>query len=279
MTEQSQVQPNQVQPNQTPEPATEQSQTTNKNGGVTQVAAPTTEQDGLPSDASERTKQRFAELTKQLSEEKQRAKSLEDAYKTLSQPAQSRAQDKTETVATEESFIDPVTGFLNEAALANSQKRAIEAEKNASEAKATIERFMQDQKKSALEAAQKAEATEAYTAHPDLNPDDKAFNKELHDFTTAIILQERYMNGNELTFKQAGDRAKAAINKIVVDAKGEGAQEALSQLDAKENAALETTGSPSRRQTAQDNLETLRQQSRHGQPDAIVERMKKIQGK
>lgn len=252
-----------------------QQQTNNENNGDTQTATLPVKEDGLPEDSKERTKQRFDELTKQLTEERQSKKALEDAFKVLK--TQAKVQGKPEEEAPE-SVLDE-NGYLNEAALTNYQRRAIEAEKRATEAKEQVERFTQEQKQKEATRQEEVEAKEAYTAHPDLNPGDKAFNKELHDFTTAIILQERYMNGKNLTFKEAGDRAKASIAKIVGEAKAEGAQEAMGQLDAKETAALETTGSPNRRQLTQQSLEELQQRSRAGDKDAMVERMRRLQGK
>lgn len=258
MAEETQVQPNQPEVTQ---------QTNVENTGDTQVAAPTTQ--SLPEDSKERTKQRFDELTKQLTEERQSKRALEEALKTF----QSQRTQKEETP---ESFIDPETGLLNEQALKNYQQRAIEAEKRANEAKALVDKFTEEQKKLEITRREEAEAKEAYDAHPDLNPTSKEFNKELHDFTTAIILKERYMNGNDLTFKQAADKAKEAIAKIVGDAKGEGAEEAIKQLDAKEQASLSVTGASNKRT---DNLDELRIRSRMtGEQgvEAMMQRMKRL---
>lgn len=275
----------QVQQNQSEGTDQSQQQTNQENTGDTTVAAPTTNEDGLPSEASERTKQRFESLTasnntlaKELAEEKRRAKALEDAYKTLSHGKTSETQKQEQAP-----IYDEETGLFNEEVLNNYQARTEVAERNAQEAKQIAEGLRSDYQTRERERTEKIEAEEAYNAHPDLKPGSKEFNKELHDFTTAIILQERYLNGNELTFKEAGDRAKASISKIVGNAREEGARETQAQLEAKDFASVETTGSPNKAQQAETNLETLRRLSRTGSPKgeaAMLERISRFrQGK
>jgi hypothetical protein len=217
-----------------------------------------TKQDGLPEDASDRTKSRFEELTSQLKEERQRREAVESAFKAL-QPKE----------VAPEPIYDPNTGYVNENALTDIQRRVIEAEKRAANAEQGIQSYLLDQ-----------ENRRAYEAHPELNPEAKQFDKELHKKARALIL-DSMMNpkdyeGRQFSLKDAGDYLKGSTTSAVENARKEGAQQAIEQLTPKEQAALEATGTPARRSEVGQNLDTLRQQTRRGNQDAIVARLQAL---
>lgn len=222
--------------------------------------------DGLPDEASERTKSRFDELTNQLREEKTKREALERAVSTL--------KPKEATKEPEAPIYDPDTGLLNEQALNTVQLRAIEAEKQAHKTQAELQQLLDDRKKE----VQLREDQEAYTAHPELNPTDKAFNKDLRDVTAALMLKSMIhpeeFEGKQLSHKEAGDRAKDLIAKISGNVREEAAKEAIEQLSPKEQAALEATGSQVRQTTG--DLDSLKRRTRSGDVNALVERLKGI---
>jgi hypothetical protein len=241
-----------------------------------QVATPTTEQqttepskevagNELPNEASERTKARFDELTNQLREERQRREALEGAFKTL------KPEAKTEQ---DQPIYDPDTGLLNEQALTNVQLRAQEAEKTAQEAKTELQQLKEER----IKQSQEIEDMEAYQAHPELNPKDEKFNKDLRDMTASLMLQSmvhpEQFGDKQLTHKEAGDRAKELVAKISGNVKEEAAKEAIEQLSPKEQAALEATGSNKRSDVA--DISNLRYRTRKGDEDAIVARLKRM---
>ncbi len=241
------------------------------------VATPTTEQktpgseqvpsNELPSEASERTKERFDTLTKELKEERQSREALERAFNTL----KPKEDVKPETQAP---IYDPDTGLLNEQALTNVQLRAQEAEKQAQETKKQLDGYLEEQKK----AAQVREDEEAFKAHPELDPKDKAFSKDLRDMTASLMLQSMIhpedFGNKQLTHKEAGDKAKDLVAKLSGKVSEKAAQEAIEQLSPKEQAALDATGSHT--QSSDDNIESLRRRTQRGDEDAIVARLHKI---
>lgn len=241
------------------------------------INAATPPANGLPEEVSERTKSRFEELTKQLADERRSREALEQAYRTLQTP---KEQPKAEPENQIDALYDDETGLLNEQALTSLQQRTFEAEKAAQEAKAVMDKFLQDKQSQETQEFERKAAEEAYTSHPELNPTSETFNKDLSDITSSLILQSMLhpekFDGKELTFKQAGDKAKAMVAKIAGNAKAEGANEALEQLSQKELASLETTGSPTRRQDVINNQEELRKRSRKGDLDAFVARMRGV---
>jgi Glu-tRNA(Gln) amidotransferase subunit E-like FAD-binding protein len=238
---------------QTPETITQDASTPNAEQ-QTPAVVDETKQDGLPEEASDRTKSRFDELTTQLREERQRREALEGAFSAM-QPKPAL-----------EPMFDPNTGFVNENALTDIQRRTIKAEERATKAEEAVQSYLLDQ-----------ENRRAYEAHPESNPDDKQFDKELKKRAAAIILHSMVnpqdYNGKQLSLKEAYDYLKGTQNSAVAEAKKEGAQQAIEQLTPKEQAALEATGTSAGRSNVAQNLDTLRRQTRRGSLDAIVTRL------
>lgn len=221
----------------------------------------------LPNEASNRTKERFETLTRELREERQRREALEGAFNTLKPKEESRT-------VTEQPIYDPDTGLLNEQALSNVQLRAQQAEKTAQEASQKLEGLLEDQKRQ----SQDREDQEAYVAHPELNPESDQFNKDLRDMTASLMLQSMVHPENfgnkQLSHKEAGDKAKELVAKISGNVKEEAAKEAIEQLSPKEQAALEATGSNRRSDTT--DISTLRYQTRKGSQEAIIARLQRM---
>ena len=237
-------------------------------------AAPTGEQqttgseqvpNELPNEASERTKARFEELTSQLAEERRSREALEKAFNTL-KPKEAKAEIQP--------IYDPDTGLLNEQALTNVQLRAQEAEKTALEAKTELQQLREER----IKQTQEREDLEAYQAHPELDPKNEQFNKDLRDMTASLMLQSmvhpEQFEGKQLTHKQAADKAKELVAKISGNVKEEAAKEAIEQLSPKEQAALEATGS--RQRTGLKDMDSLQRRTRKGDESAIMERLQRI---
>lgn len=219
------------------------------------------EKKGLPDESSERTKREFEKLRTQLREEKSRRQYLETTFKTLEN------QKKEPEVP----IYDPATGLLNEQALEDTRKRSMEAEKRALKAE---ERSM--------EVSRNVELNEVYTKHPEVDPrDKKTYNEDLDNLASGLLYHssvspDRY--GKQLTPLEAVEKAKQLLfgsKKDVEKAKEEGAKEAIEGLTPKEQAALEATGSPSRRSETIDTGE-LQRRTRKGDMDAIMERLNRL---
>lgn len=241
----------------------------------TQEAAPTevsskeTESEGLPDSASDRTKREFEKLKNELREERRKRQYVETVFNGIQQK-QAPQQEVPQPVP----VYDPNTGLLNEQALNEIQQRTIQAEQRAQ----TIEQRFQQMDEERKAEAQRIEEQEAFTAHPELNPESKSFDQTLHNITSSLMLKAMLepdkFGGKQLSFKEAGDTAKEWIQKVANGAKKTGAQEALTQLTPKEQAALEAVGNPTRRTEVGSNLDDLRYRTRKGDIQSIVERLK-----
>jgi len=219
-------------------------------------------EEGLPDSAKERTRNEFDKLRGQLREERTRREYYETVF---NQQLQTKQQDDTAQVP----VYDPETGLINEQALTDTQRRAQAAEQKAAEAEKTLKSFVQGQ-----------ENKEAYTAYPELNPDNEKFDKNLH-VATRRILTDAMLNpadyGKELSFKEAADLAKEAIDTNLEQARKQGAKDAVEQLTPKEQAALEAVGTPGRRSQAGSRMSELQNRTRRGDDTAVIERLKRIE--
>jgi len=220
------------------------------------TAEPDKVSDGLPEDASERTKAEFDKVQGELREERRRREALEGAFKSMqTQPA------------AQEPIYDPNTGLLNEQVFTDTQRRAIEAEKRAAKAEQSIQGYLKNQ-----------DEKEAYTAYPWLNPKAKDHDKKRYNLAVGIALSSMVnpnnFGGKQLSLKEAGDFVAGLNSAEVEKAKKEGATEAIDKLTPKEQATLEAVGSPSRRAESLSNLDDLRARTRKGDDSALFERLR-----
>ena len=121
------------------------------------------------------------------------------------------------------------------------------------------------------------QTNEAYASYPELNPQDKNFNSDLYDATSAILLQSM-VKGTKLTAKQAVEKALGLTKKALKTASEEGAQKQLEDIAAKEAASLEATATSGRANEDMGDLEALSEQTRKGGnigAEAIAERLKR----
>ena len=229
---------------------------------IVEPAASTQEvQDGLPENASDRTRHEFDKLQSQLREERSRRETVEAAFRSM-QPKEQPAQGLAP-------IVDPDTGYINDSAVAERDRLTQEALSRAQKAEEAVQSYMQDQ-----------ENRVAYQAHPESDPSSKQFDPELKKRAAAILLHSmvnpQEYSGKQLSLKEAYDYLKGSTSSAVEVARKQGAQEAIEQLSPKEQAALEATGAPSRREDVVSSLDTLRFQTRKGNQDAIVARMKAL---
>lgn len=244
---------------QAPMPSAEQ-QTSEQS--VAQPAAPqevsgTTETEStLPSDASERTRQNFEKLREDLRKANDRNALLEQTYVSKPQPV------------VQTPIYDPSTGYVDVGQLEIMRTQAADAQRKADQVVAKYERDRQLQQEQ-----------EAYSAHPELNPDNPSQDKELFKLTRAIImdssLNPQDYGGKELSAKQAADMAKKQQAKLINKVRQDAATEAVEQLSPKEQATLEATGRSDRRVDTRDHSELI-ERTRRGDTDAIMQRFNNI---
>lgn len=224
-----------------------------------QVPSGQVNEEGLPSDSKERTQREFEKLRNQLREERERREYAESVFTSL----QTKREPDIVPV------LDPETGYVNETALTDIQRRAIKAEERAQNAENAVQKYFKEQ-----------EDREVYRAYPQLNPDSDKLDKSLHVETRKVMLDsmlnpQDYGN-RQLSFKEAADLASGKLTGTLDEAKKLGAKEALESLGPKEQASLEATGSPDRRNDALTTQSDLAYKSRKGDVDAITERLVRL---
>lgn len=199
--------------------------------------------EGLPEEASERTKREFDKLTgsnkelaDQLKEERVRREYYESLFNSMKQD-----------VPAEQPIVDPETGLLSEQVLTDIQKKAQEASQRAERAEKAIQEIERTQENRAV-----------YGAFPELDPDGKSFNKDLHVLTSSLALRSMVspedFGGKQLSFMEAAQKAKEMLRSKVTE------QETIESLEPKEQGSLEASGSSARRQP--DDYDDLRRRSR-----------------
>lgn len=265
---------NQTQAQETPETVTQESpmpsetQQTPLSNDVSVAAqdsevssTPQSTDEGLPDGASDRTRQNFEKLQEKLREERTRREYYENVFNTLQTP-----QSDPNAVAP---IIDPDTGLVNEQALTDLQIMAQQAQNQARKAEEKIQRYEQDQ-----------ENREVYVSHPELNPTSKDFNNKIHVETRRILLDSMLnpndYGGKQLSFIEAANLVKQGSTLTAEEAKKQGAQEAIEQLTPKEQGSLEATGNSGRRSGVSTDMDTLVHQTRKGNLDALVERLRNV---
>ena len=214
----------------------------------------------LPESAKERTAQQFAKLQEQLRSERARRVKAETNFGYSNQDQESKGLDQ---------YVDPITGTVDVNGL---NKVISDTDRRAKRAEEAIGRFER--------SAQEQQEREALATHPELDPSSKDYREDLYASSRAILMDsmvypESY-GGKTLTLKEAADRAKSLVGSAVKQAKEEGAKEARENLTPKEQASLEATGRSDRRTQLSNDIEILRQQSRRGDLNSIVERMRSV---
>jgi len=218
--------------------------------------------DELPEGVTDRTREQFEKL-------KQSNQALKAELDRLSKTEQknvfgSLAQGPSFGTPQPQQFVDPYTGEVDVQAL---NKAITDAQQQANAARREARRVKEE-----------AQEKEAYADYPEINPNAKNFDKKLFNATRAILV-DSLMNpadyGNkELTLKEAVEIA-AGPNTARTRQAEVNARQALEQLGPKEQASLEAEGRSDRRQSAV-SYDDLRERSRKGDDDAIVERLKNL---
>lgn len=209
---------------------------------------------GLPDEAKERTKREFDKLQTQLREERARREYYQNLFSQVPQNQQP--------------IVDPNTGLPDEQVLTQVQREAAEARSRAERAERAIQHM---------------ENQQVYQVHPELNPDGKEFNQQLHNLTRSISL-DSMMNpesygGKDLTFMEAAQKAKDILGKRAEEVRKQTTQEVTEQFTAKEQASLDAGGNG--RRPSEPDLASLRLASRgndDGAKQARIARFRKIQG-
>ena len=262
MADQTQAQQDVVEEQQSPMPSEEQNLTETPQGEeagpeVEVSESPDTEEElSLSDGVSSRTAEQFDKLREQLGDERMARQRLESTFNSLSQ----RPKESTP-------LYNPDTGYVDVNQLEQMQKATTEANKKATLAEQRFEKYVQQQQE-----------REAYEAFPELDPNAKNHDKELHKMTRAIIT-DSLMNpddyGGELPAKQAAELARSQQSKTVEKAKKQAATDAVEQLGPKEQASLEVTGRSDRRDDVA-NQSDLIERTRRGDAAAIMERFSRI---
>ena len=248
------------------EPMPSSEQTQEAPSEVTEAApvegtdAPQQDDLSLPEGVKDRTAEQFEKLKSQLADERTRRMETENYIRTL-QPQQTQGQE-------DKPLYDATTGIVDVEQLEKLKKDAVSAQKKVSAAERRFEEYVQKQQE-----------TEAYASYPQLNPKAKDFDDSLYKATRAILtdsmINPKDYGGSEITMKEAADLAFSVKDKQIQQVKQDAAKETVEKLTPKEQAGLQAMGTSGRRDSSGD-LERLRQKTREGNMDAIMERLKGI---
>jgi len=200
----------------------------------------------LPVGVKERTTAQFEKLKTQLAEERSKRVKAEQIFTTLKGTPQPRTQQP-----------EPVGN----------------AERQNAQLRQQVTKLSHQVQGIAVIETEKQEK-EAFNAYPSLNPEGKKFNQEFHNAVSGLLTNS-LLKGDKTTFKEAADRIVGLSRKEVKQAEKAGADKALEQLTPKEQAALEATGRSDKRLPSTD-LADLQERTRHGDIDAIHERIKNL---
>ena len=143
---------------------------------------------------------RLFEANELLHQELQKRTDTNETFAPIQQTQvpQVNPEDFIETDATGEQFI-------NQEKL---KSRLQEVQERATKAEQAVQNYIQNSEQRELGR----QNTEAYEAYPQLNPNSKDFDLELHKQTRALIydsmINPQDYSGRSLTFKEAADRAK-----------------------------------------------------------------------
>jgi len=248
-----------------PMPSAEQKTPESSDVVVKETTSTEKVEEGLPEDASDRTKHEFDKLQQQLRDERTRR----EYYESVFQSMQTQKPEQPKSVP----VYDPETGLVNEQAFTDLQKQSLEATARAERAETAVQQYLQDQ-----------EEKQVYQKYPELNPNlAKTHNKTLHVKVRRLMvdsmLNPNDYGGKQIGFMEAADLAKEDDTSAVEQAKKEGAKEAMEQLTPKEQASLEAVGTPGRRTELSSDLEELKILTRKGNIEAIAERLRRISPK
>lgn len=253
---------------------------------------PTVTEGELPGGVSERTReqfdklkdsnQRLLEANKLLQGELTKRYQTERTFAPIQQATQMGPQPVVQPQGVQapqvEQFveIDPVTGeqYVNEAklqtAIANANARAVRAE-------TAVRNYIQQQQ--AVEDDR--QTREAYTAHPELNPNAENFDKGLHRRTRALLL-DSMMNpvdydGHALSFKEAADFANEQTTKEATELEKKVEGQRQESIEKKEQASLAAQGQtgvqPPPAEVSEELADLIRR-TRAGDPWALAQRLK-----
>ena len=200
--------------------------------------------------------QRLAEENRRLKEEKKQRLANESAFNAFRMPTPPVGQPVSLRV---EDFTDSLTGETNWTAY-NQASQAREGQ------------LIQQAKWEAQQTTQELlDENNARSSYPELFNDPEA-EQEIADRWFAAK-----MRGEQVSISDIAGRVSTRYQKAVSKAEKIGAERILTEVSPKEEAALQVAGQNSNaRAESQDQLDTLRSQTRIGNSDAIAARMKAI---
>ena len=207
----------------------------------------------LPKGVSERTREQFEKLKRQLWETKEKL-----------------FRKETPQVPEEglKPLYDKTTGLVDVEALTDLQRRAYEAERKVNEVETRFQQKAQDD-----------QVRELYSSYPEFkNPKTKDTIEFLNEAERLWLHSQAYpekYGGEALSQKQAADLAKKKMG-----TKSETPKEEAQRIEAKEQASFGASGKPTQgvqsKITSEEELKKLQYGTRIGDKDSMVTRMRAI---
>lgn len=235
--------------------------------------------------STSRTKEQFEKLLESNRKLFEANQQLQQKMETINQPQQPQVPQQVPTPQPQQvdprDFIerDPVTGeqYINETKM---KSRIREIEERASRAEQTINSFI----KTAEQREIDRQNAEAFSAHPELNPDSDGFDKNLSRQVRSVIydslLNAQDYGGRPLSFKEAADFIKGQQTPDTTtptqggnESTGESA--APQTNEKKEQSSAQAMSAPQNapQQTSSEELGRMRMATRMGDDSALAARI------
>ncbi len=240
------------------------------------VAPATPAEPSVPQEVRDRTRREFEELlesNKRLFEANQLLRKEVETRPTQTPVAPQAQTQPVKPQVNPQDFVE--VGPDGERYVNEDKLKAKMEEINAKAARA--EQLMNNYVQQAQERERQTQTREAFTAYPELNPEDKGFNSELNKQVRGVLLDAMYnpsdWGGRPLTFKEAADFVK---KQTLPQQPAPVATPSADGQALKEQAAAQANSEPAvARPTLSDDadLALLQKKTRTGDNEALARRL------
>lgn len=231
--------------------------------------------------ANERTSEQFEKLLESNRALHQQLQGLQQQMRAPQAPVQPVQQVQADP----DSFvqIDPTTGerYVDEQKM---QQTIRQLKEEAAQAKKLAQQVAEQNQ----QTEQQRQEREAFTAYPELNPDNKDnFNKGFHNQVRAAIfdslMNQNDYGGKPLSFKEAADfvrsqypqQPQVAMEQPKTEEPAANESALAEAQELKQQGSLDVSGQPNVRAQVQDtaDLDALRMRTRYGDDEALARRL------
>lgn len=227
-----------------------------------------TEDFSLPETSNDRTKEQFNKLLQRNKELNEKLKNLETSSKT--EPEVPAYTSVYETIKS-----DPFGGVTQQESDYIDEDGTVDIEKLNKDLKA-LKVSALEARRLAEQAREEVEVREAHMKHPYLDPQSSDFDPNFFELVKDRVIRQRYYENKQTSLKNVADQVLSFYKPKSLALKEKEqvvAEFQKSQQQIVNNAPI--TSSTGRRQEA-TNIDDLRERTRKGDKDALLERLRRL---